>query len=157
MPQITGSRRERTPIPTGEHILTLTEVKEHTSDNPFFKADQPESNQNQKQKLRLIWQFVSDQEDAEGNRYEYAEWTGAFYGDSRANLTTFLDQILPDADDEVKSNINTDTLIGRRFRARIQMRKNQKGESVPTAAFFEPIAGTAPVDSKRFDPDEVPF
>ena len=152
MPQIQSSKRERQPIPAGEHILTLVEVKPFESDNPYFKDDEPESGTNQKRKTRLIWQFNSDTEDSEGMRYEHAIWTGLFYGNPRANLTTFLDQILPNAGEDVKSNINTDFLLGSRYRAKIRLVKNQKGDLVPKAVDLEPLNDTKPTE--HFDPDD---
>ena len=152
MPQIQSSKRERNPIPPGDHILTLTEVKPFSGDNPYFDPKEPESGTNQKHKTRLIWQFLSDSEDAEGTRYEHAVWTGEYYGHQRAGLTALLDQMLPDAGDDVKSSINTDFLVGTRYKAKIRLTKNQKGDLVPKAVDLEPVAGLAP--KKDYDPDD---
>jgi len=151
MPVIQSSKRERHPIPAGDHILTLVEVKPHESDNPFYDPKEPEGGANQKRKTRLIWQFLSDSEDAEGTRYEHAIWTGEYYGHQRAGLTALLDQMLPDADEQVKSAINTDTLLGSRYKAKIRLAKNQKGDLVPKAVDLEPIKGDKAV---QFDPDD---
>ena len=139
MPQVKPSTTERVPISVGPHVLTLAEVVEHVADNPYFDMNKPEGGLNTKQRTRLIWRFRSDAGDGEGNPYEYSHWTGTTYGDSRANLTWLLDQLLPDSDEEMRANINTDVLIGRKFRTKIQNRKNQKGEMVPGALFFEPV------------------
>jgi len=150
MAQIQSSKRERASIPPGDHILTLTEVKPYESDNPFFKKDEAVSNANQPRKTRLIWQFTSDADDGEGNPFEHAIWTGEFYGDPRAGLTALLDQMMPEADEQVKSNINTDMLLGTRYKAKLRMVKNQKGDLVPKAVDLEPVKG----QTTQFDPDD---
>lgn len=136
MPVIQSSRnKERTPIPPGDHILTLVEVKPYEQDDTFH----PNEDGSFPKKSRLIWQFQSDKADDDGDAYEYAEWTGAYYGNPKAKLTGFLDQIIPDASEETKEGLDTDSIIGRRFKSKIQNQKNAKGDYVPRAVYFEPL------------------
>ncbi len=153
MPVIQSSKRERSTIPPGDHILTLTEGRQHDGENPFFDKTKEVGGANQPRKTRLIWQFTSEATDNEGVHYEHAIWTGEFYGDPRAGLTALLDQMMPDADDTTKSNINTDFLVGTRYKAKLRMVRNQKGDLVPKAVDLEPIKGDKAV---QFDPDDVP-
>lgn len=154
MPTITPSKqRERVPIPVGEHTLTLTSVRAVTQPNRFAEKDDKGTYKDTgtiepPMRAQLVWDFDSDLSDGEGEPYEYAVWTGLSYGHPKANLTAFLDQILPDADEEMKSNLDTDTLIGRRFKSRIQMVKDGNGNPRPKAMYFEPLVG--------FDPEKTP-
>jgi hypothetical protein len=151
MPIITPSKqRERTPIPVGDHLLTLTAVRLVEQPNRFAEKDERgnyKATGTTEPPIRpqLVWQFDSDQHDEEGEAYEYAVWTGLSYGHPKANLTAFLDQILPESDEQMKGSLDTETLLGRRFRSRIQMVKDANGNPRPRAMYFEPIAG--------FDPD----
>lgn len=145
MPTITPSKqRERTPIPVGEHVLTLTEVRLVEQPNRFAEKEddgtyKATGTTEPPMRPQLVWNFDSDLRDSEGEHYEYTVWTGLSYGHPKANLTAFLDQILPDSDEEMKANLDTDTLIGRAFKTRIQMVKNANGEPRPKAMYFEPV------------------
>ena len=155
MPQIQSSKRERTSIPAGDHILTLVEVKQHDGENAFFDKTKEVGGANQPRRTRLIWQFTSEATDNEGVHFEHAIWTGEFYGNPRAGLTALLDQMLPEADENVRENVNTDTLIGTRYQAKIRLVRNQKGDVVPKAVDLEPIKGEGQT-ATPFDPDDVP-
>ena len=90
-------------------------------------------------KEQLIWIFEAEEIAPDGRPYEHAVFTGLFYGDSRANLTTLLDMLLPKATDDEKKSLNTDLLLGSRYDAVIRMVKNQKNNLVPKAVDLSPV------------------
>lgn len=139
------------PVPIGEHVLTLVEVFPVESDNIYGKQKDPKAPDT---KTRWAWRFESDAQDEDGKPYEYVHWTGVYYGDDRAGLTALLDFILPGVSVEDKKKVNTDTLIGKRFKVAIKTRVNKKGVNVPAAMYFIPVTTSAP---SSFDPDEIPF
>ena len=138
MPVIQSAKgKDRTPIPPGEYVLTLVEVRAHEQDDTFH----PNEDGSFPKRMRLIWQFeAAGKTDIDGDPLEYAEWTGPYYGNPKAKLTGFLDQLLPDANEEAKSALDTDALVGKRFKVKIANQRNQKGDFVPKALFFEPVA-----------------
>lgn len=141
MAQIRAAGEKRDPIPAGKHTLTLKEVKPHVSDDPWHPVEDPNTGEQVPgKKEQLIWIFESDKKGQDGKPYEYATFTGLFYGDSRANLTTLLDMLMPNSTEDVKRNLDTDLLLGSKYEAQIAMQKNQKGNLVPKALFFAPIS-----------------
>ena len=150
MPKIRPSG-ERIPIPKGDHILTLREVKDFEQEDKWHENEDG----SHPMKHQLIWRFESDALTEDGVPYEYAQFTGQFYGDSRANLTALLDFLLPDEGEEYKKTVDTDTLIGKRYKVRIASVKNQAGKVVPKAMFYEPL-NDGPDPDLPFDPEKVP-
>ena len=77
----------------------------------------------------------------DGEFYEFAQFTGLFYGDERANLTSLLDFMLPDVPHEEKrKGVDVEQLVGQRFRGRIAYAPNKKGDLRPRLSFLEPVA-----------------
>jgi hypothetical protein len=142
-------------IPVGEHYLTFVGVEVKEVENLRAQKDPTQP----KLVNKWLWRFLSDDIDPESDppqQYEYAHWTFENYGHARANLTKLLDQIIPKATPEQKSNLDTDLLKGRRFKAQIVHEKTDKGNIVAKAAFFVPT--TEPPQNRpmpRFDPDTV--
>ena len=145
MPKIQpAEQRARHPIPPGDYTLMLDEVKLIEQPNRFAEKDDKgiyKATGTTEPPIRpqLVWQFIADKNDPEGDPLEYSMWTGVSYGNERAKLTDLLDQLLPEADEEMKSNLETDTLVGRRFKTKIMLVKNASGEPRPRAMFFEPV------------------
>lgn len=145
MPKVGDSNEQskREPISTGVHFLTLKQVKEMTQPNTFaektpagiYKATGTTTPPDREQ---FIWVFESDTLDLSGKPMEYAVFTGRWYGDDRAKLTSFLDALLPEEAYENKVGLDTDALVGKRFRARIAQVKNQAGKLVPRHSMIEP-------------------
>lgn len=162
MPKIgdSASQTKRFPISVGVHTLTLHEVKELTQPNTFAEKDaktgiyKATGTTTPPDREQFIWVFKSDTKAPDGDPMEYAIFTGRWYGDDRAKLTSLLDSIMPEAEYEAKAALDTDALIGKRFRARIANVKNQKGDFVPRHTMIEPLDETV---AKAFQPgDEVP-
>jgi len=144
-------------IPAGEHYLTLVAVEVKEVDNlKFLKGDHTA-----KPKVdKWLWRFVSDDVDPEQPdvHYEMPVWTFANYGHAKANLTKLLDQIVPKATPEQKANLNTDAILGRRFKAMVVHKQNDKGDPIPDA-FMVPLkpgdAGFEPPQPIA-RPEEIP-
>ena len=152
MPKVAPSEtKERTPIPVGDHVLTLMEVKPIEQENRFEPpiGTKPDGTPEYKVKKQFVWVFQSNRDDDAGDPYEYVVFTGRYYGDDRAKLTAFLQMLLPDADDAMRASLDTDMLIGRQWKTKIQLVKTQKGNEVPRHLYL------IPVEAQRFDPDEV--
>ncbi len=153
MPKVgdSASQTKRLPIPVGVHTLTLTEVKELVQPNTFAEKDaktgifKATGTTTPPDREQFIWVFQSETRDPEGHPFEYAIFTGRWYGDDRAKLTSLLDSLMPEADYEAKSGLDTDAMTGKRFRARIANVKNQRGDFVPRHTMIEPLdPATAP-------------
>lgn len=151
----------KTPlIPAGEHFLTLVAVEEKEVDN-LRAAKDPTA---PKRVMKWLWRFISDDVDPENPdvHYEYAAWTFANYGHSKANLTKLLDMIVPKATAEQKASLNTDQILGRRYKAMIVHKTNEKNDLVPDA-FMVPLkpgdVGFEPPKDVRPDerPGEIPI
>lgn len=124
-------------IPAGDHILTLVSVEE---------KQMPSYNNPEETTPRWVWQFKSQTKNPDtGERYEYREYTGPSYGDSRARLTFLLDQMFPDLDEEDKTTIDTDDYIGTHYSAIIASMKNTKGEMRPKITSIRPYKKPAKV------------
>lgn len=141
-------------MPAGEHILTLTEVNEVESPNPFKqKPTDPDT------RIRWAWKFESESLDEDGVPFVHTEWTGTQFGNSRANLTTLLRQVVPGITKEAADHLNTDTLLGKRFRAHVRHGLNQKNETVSELAVISPMADSsgAKQETGKKKKDEIPF
>ena len=145
MPKIKSSEEltKFIPLPAGVHILTLAKVEERESANIF--ADRAEDGtyldtgtDTPPMRPQLLWVFESDELRPDGEPYAYAYWTGLYYGDDRAKLTAFLNSILPDSTHDERKNVDTDALIGARFRVRIATTKNKAGKDRPMHTLIEP-------------------
>lgn len=147
-------KTERTPIPVGQYVLTLREIKEHESPDIFATEVDPDTGEKPLKK-QLIWIFEADKKAPDGKPYEHAMFTGLYYGDDRANLTKLLDWMLPDESHDVKrKGFDSDVLIGRNYKARIQLVKNMKGDLKPKITMLDPIDASTIGDP--FDPDTLP-
>ena len=152
MPKIHGADEltKFIPIPAGVHILTLTKVEERETPNPFADKDEDGTyletgTAEPPIRPQLLWIFESEDRRPDGEAYAYGYWTGRYYGDDRAKLTAFLNAILPDSTEEQRKSIDTDSLVGARFRVRIATKKNQKGQDRPYHTLIEPApAPSAP-------------
>ena len=83
-----NTEKPRPLIPTGEHILKLVEVREQETADRYGKSDNGKV-------VRNIWQFVSAKTDEDGTPYEYGVFTGNTYGNPKANMTEFMDMLVP--------------------------------------------------------------
>lgn len=137
-------KTERPAIPAGSYVLTLKEIKDYKG--PVFNAvPDPETGETP-MKDQLIWIFEADKKAQDGKPYEFAQFTGLYYGDSRANMTHLLDWMLPDLDHDTKRHgVDVEALIGFTFKARIQHQPNRKGDMKPTLTMLDPI-DTMPID-----------
>lgn len=127
-----------TPLcPAGEHFLTLAAVEVKEVDNLRFQKDPTQPRRVNK----WLWRFISDDIDPEsdGQHYELPMWTFENYGHPRANLTKLLDMIVPRATPEQKAALNTDALIGRRYKAQVVHQLNEKKEMDAKPAFIVPL------------------
>lgn len=132
-------QRERHAIPAGAYTFTLTEIKDYESEDIYAVPD-PETGERPK-KSQLIWIFKADKKAPDGEPYEFAQFTGLFYGDDRAHMTHLLDWLLPDVDHEVKrKGVDVEQFVGRTYRGRIAYAPNQKGEMRPKLSFLEPTS-----------------
>ena len=141
--------QDRPLIPAGAYTLTLRAIKEVDVEDRWH----PEEDGTLPTVKKLVWEFEADKTDNDtGKPYEHSVWTGLYYGNEKANLTTLLDQIAPDIDPTIKKQgIDVEQFIGRTFRARIQRTKNDAGKEYAKLTMLDPIG-----ESPRFDPDEVP-
>lgn len=160
-------KEDRVPIPAGAYVFTLKEIKDHESEDRWNLN--PDGTMPMKK--QLIWVFVADKVDPETKKpYEFAQFTGLWYGDDRANMTKLLDWMLPDIDHDTKRRgIDVDALVGRKFKGRIQHVPTEKGGIKPALTMLDPIeseaqsvpqpvaGATAASFTGTFDPDEIPF
>ena len=145
---------ERNPIPVGKHALTLVAVKEHEGPNTY----QPQVLNDETGEMEFpirrewIWQFESDTVDPKTKRkFEYAVWTPRYYNprSDKNKLTLLMRHLAPDAsDEERRSMIETDHLLGRRWTARLVKATSKNGKEFVTHNSFEPI------EEQPFDPDK---
>lgn len=146
-------KTERAQIIPGAHTLTLKQIKDVESEDIF----NPNEDGSLPVKRQLLWIFQSDKKGPDGKFYEHATYTGLYYGNERANMTHLLDWMLPDvAHEDKRKGVDVDGLIGRQFKARIQMQPNQKGELRPRLTMLDPIGEAGLPASTPFDPDEIP-
>jgi len=133
-------QRERHAIPAGSYTFTLSEIKDYEGENIYAE---PDEDGNRPTKKQMIWIFKSDKKGPDGEPYEFAQFTGLYYGDERANLTSLLDFMLPDVSHEDKRRgVDVEALVGQKFRGRIAWAPNKKGDPRPKLSFLEPIAAT---------------
>ena len=138
---------ERSPIPSGAYVFTLTEIKDYESEDRW----NPNPDGTLPMKKQLIWILVSDKVDPETKKpYEIAQFTGLYYGDDRANMTKLLDWMLPDVDHDTKrKGVDIESLIGRRFKGRVQHTENERGEMKPKLTMLDPLDETDTPDPSR--------
>jgi hypothetical protein len=132
-------------IPAGEHILTLKEC-ERILTTPFG-AD-PDSADKEPQ---LIWRFVSNKADEDGTKYAFHTYTKFVYGDPRANLTKLLDLLVPGMNKEKAKSLDSDEMIGKKWKVHIRHEKNSKGDPKPVIALAEEYTGK-PKEKPRPEP-----
>lgn len=149
MPQTKPNRRPM--IPKGQHIFTLASVEEVEVQALKRKPTDPDKIK------KWAWRFESDMIDEEGEHYEYTHWTNSRYGHAKANLTQLLNMICPNLTAEQKANLNTDTLIGQRFKAFMIHRPSQTDGSKMLADIgsIEPATGDDAIPP-QFDPEPAP-
>ena len=83
---------------------------------------------------KYLWQFANAQSE------QYSVWTNTRYGSDRAGLTQLLDLMLPGITKEDVAKLDTDDLVGRKYRARIVHRKNANtGKVYAQHTILEPI------------------
>ena len=117
-------------IPAGKHILTLRSVEEIESDN--YNGDG--------KTLQWLWKFISSQVDDDGTNYELRWYTGPTYGNPKAKLTDLLNMLMPDADEDERATVDTDTLCKKKYSAQILHAKKEKGEGMkPVIKFIAPF------------------
>ena len=131
-----NTEKPRPLIPTGEHILKFVEVREQETTDRYGKSDTGKI-------MRNIWQFVSAKMDENGVPYEYPVFTGNTYGNPKANMTGFMDMIVPGMTKEKFDDFDSDTLIGKKFRAQIKHVKKEDGSGMKATHVY-----IMPVDSK---------
>lgn len=132
-----------TPITVGEHTVKLVEVESVQFENTFATKDK---DGNFPARDCLTWKFLSNQEDEEGEPYQYQVTTGTAYGGARAGLTLLLDMLVPGITVAQAKNLDTDDLIGKRFKTMITMRTGVDGTKKPVHSYFAPLAkGAKPV------------
>lgn len=124
---------KHTPIPAGDHVLTLISVEEQmrpTYNNP--SVDEP----------RWTWQFKAVEKNPEtGESYEFRIYSGRYYGNPKATLTLLLDMMLPNWTTAQKERINTDTILSSVYRARIRHEAAEKAGDPPKPrlVYIEPF------------------
>jgi len=139
MPQ-TEPQKKLVPVPAGEHEFTLTEVRAN---------EYPTYNDPNRMGIRWRWVFRSTQINPEnGEPWEFYHFTGNRYGAPNAGLTLLYDQIVPKLSDWDKEHLNTDDLIGRRYRGIIRHEKPERPDDAPKAK----LAYIQPLDSKSVSP-----
>lgn len=140
-------KEERPLIPAGAYTLTLNGIKEVEVEDRYH----PEGDGSFPVIKKLVWEFVSDKSDkATGKPYEHSVWTGLFYGNEKAKLTELLDWMLPEVDTKTKKRgFDVETLIGKKFKARIQHATSESGRTFAKLTMLDPI------DEIPFDPDKV--
>lgn len=162
MPRTIGEapKTERVAIPAGSYVLTLKEIKDYESEDIYAEPDELGERPKKKQ---LIWIFEADKQAPDKRPYEYAQFTGLFYGDERANMTHLLDGMLPDVDHATKrKGVDVEALVGRQYRVRIQYAPNQKGVMRPKITMMDPIGdgglpGQIPAGLKDVESQDAPF
>ncbi len=146
---------DRTPIPVGKHVLTLTQVKDHEAPNPFEQPSMNDETGEMEQPIRRewIWKFESDKIDPKTKRgYEFAVFTPRFYSatSSTNKLSLLMRQLCPEQSDaERMALIETEGLVGRRWNVRLIEATRKSGGRFVTYNSFEPI------EDMPFDPDTV--
>lgn len=139
MPQL-QKQEDFTPCPPGEHLFTLLDVEQRK-----FQSDYAKSADGMVDKL--MWKFVSDTIDpASGKGWMYTHFTGLAYGNHKAALTILLNQIIEglakmpkDAAQDFAASLNTDSLLGSRYKAFIRHDLTEKGDVRPVLAFIAPL------------------
>lgn len=127
------------PICVGEHTLKLDSIEEKQFENTF----QPKNAQGEHPvRNTWVWKFISNQEDDDGEPYVYGVITNTAYGNARAGLTLLLDMLVPGMTESKARNFDTDTLIGKKFKALITLKTAQDGTKKPTHSYLTPLAKT---------------
>lgn len=150
---------EKSAIPVGKHILTLTAIRNHESPNTFPDARKELNAQTGEWEVaprkEWIWEFKSATIDPVHKKpYEFSVFTPRFYnGASTTNkLTLLMRQLAPEStDEERKAMIEMDHLIGRKWTARLVTATSKNGKEFTTYNSFEPIED----EGTRFDPESV--
>lgn len=143
MPVVTTQNRPL--IPAGEHVLTLMQVTEVEVDNSYKPGEKV---------TKWVWEFDSDEKDEDDIPYTHKEWTKTTYGHPKANLTKLLDQLVPGMDQDRAKNLNTDSLVGRKFKGMIRHEKDDKGKDRAALAYIAPLPEGKQSKVKK---EEVPF
>ncbi len=145
---------ERSPIPPGEYVVTLTAIKPHEGPNKYEPPVKNEETGDLEYRIRRewIWQFVADKTDPKSGRpYEYAVWTPRFFNPNsdKNKLTLLVRMLAPDASaEELEGMIETDAFLNRKWKVRIVTKTSEKsGKQFPAHLYF------IPVEAERFDPD----
>lgn len=120
-------------IPKGEHVLKLTEVKQVRINSQFSKEEDGKVD-------KYIWIFLSTDKDPEnGKPYEYPIFTNTKYGNDKASLTQLLNQLVPEMDEEMAADFDTDDIVGSRFEAMIRHEKAPTGEMFAKHTYIMPF------------------
>lgn len=130
MPEIGVNQKPRAKA--GKHVMTLVGVKPIVRQNPFAKKEDGSTDEDALRE-QFIWDFESDEQNEFGEALTYSVWTNTNYGNEKASLTKFLNQIIPGLSDKPKQDaidsirrFNTDELIGTRYRFIL---RNQQGKN----------------------------
>lgn len=125
------STQDRPLIPAGEHTLTLMQVSEVEVDDSFHPGTRV---------TKWIWEFDSDDKDEDGVPFTHKVWTKTVYGHAKAGLTVLLSQLVPGITQESANKLDTDTLIGQRFKAMIRQAPDDSGKVRAQLAYIGPLA-----------------
>jgi hypothetical protein len=139
MPQV---ETEQELIPAGEHILTLRSVDEKEM-SKFGSKNENDTT------TRWIWKFTSQMRDDDDKPYTLVIYTNTRYGNSNASLTHLLDLLIPNCTKEIARSLNTDDILGNKYKARIKHVTGDTGKMRAEIITAAPYSG-----KKRPDPDD---
>jgi hypothetical protein len=114
--------KDRPLCPEGEFIFKLVEVAEKDVKSQFAKTPGGTI-------PKWIWRFEAvDEVDENDDPFEVTIFTGTSFGDKRAALTVLLRSIFgKEYTEEDALKLDTDDLIGKRFRCTILHKENDDG------------------------------
>ena len=123
MPTPTVSK-VRPLCPEGEFVFRLASVEEKSVKSDFAKTDDGKV-------TKWLWKFEAlDEVDDNDEPYEAVKFTGTSFGDARAELTKWLRAIYgKDYGEADAAQLDTDELVGKRFRLTIIHSDDDKGNT----------------------------
>lgn len=140
------STQNRPLITAGEHTFTLMGVNEVEVDDSWHPGQRV---------TKWVWEFDSETiSEEDGKPYTHKEWTKTTYGHSKAGLTILLNQLMPGMTQERARNLNTDALVGRKFKGMIRHEADDNGENRAKLAYIGPLPESKQTKVKE---GEIPF
>ncbi len=130
------TQKDRPLIEAGEHVLKLTAVDTLEMDDLYGQSKDGSG-----KVTKIIWRFVSQSEDEDGNPFEYAIFTGMTYGNEAAAMTKLVDMLVPGMTPDKFADFDSDDLIGKKFRGQIKHVKKENGSGMKAVhVYITPIA-----------------